>query len=284
MTSRDPMGTAYALAGPESAPAVVLVHGLGLSREVWQWMVPRLAGRFRVVSYDLTGHGQSPAPVGQPDLRDLARQLGNLMDHLGIDAAAVVGFSLGGMVARRFAQDFPARVRALAILHSAHRRSAAAQAAILARVEQAKQAGPAATVEEALVRWYTDTARATRPDLMDLTRRWVLANDPAVYPRLYRILAEGVDEIIGVRPAISCPTLVLTADQDHGNSPEMSAAIAGEIAGSVLLILPGLRHMALAEDPQAVNNPVLAFLETALCGKTPAREAGALKSGTQDND
>lgn len=260
MTNRDPFGTAYHVHGPQNAPVVVLVHGLGLSHAVWQWMIPVLAQRFRVVSYDLLGHGQSTPPSTPPVLRDLSMQLADVLDHLGVPQAAIVGFSLGGMVARRFAQDFPTRVSALVILNSPHRRSPEAQSAILARVAQAKDSGPAATVEAALVRWYTDSCRAARPELMELTRSWVLANDPKVYPGLYRILAEGIDEIVAPAPKIIGPTLVITADEDHGNGPEMSAAIAAEIPGAKLLILQGLRHMALAETPKAVNQPVMDFL------------------------
>ena len=112
--------------------------------------------------------------------------------------------------------------------------------------------------------WYTDATRTARPDLMDLTRHWVLANDPKVYPKLYRILAHGVEEIVAPQPPITCPTLVLTGDEDHGNSPEMSAAIATEISRARLVILKGLRHMALAEDPPAVNRPVVDFLTKVL--------------------
>jgi pimeloyl-ACP methyl ester carboxylesterase len=264
MMARDPCGTAYEVFGPAEAPVVDLIHGLGLTRAIWQWMLPVLAARFRVVSYDLSGHGESARPKGQPVLRDLSRQLADLLDHLGVAQAAIVGFSLGGMVARRLAQDDPARVRALVILHSPHRRTPEAQAAIAARVEQAKGAGPAATVEAALVRWYSKAACANRHDLLDQTRAWVLANDPEVYPGLYRILAEGVEEIVAPSPPISCPTLVLTADEDFGNGPEMSAAIAAEIKGARLIILKGLRHMALAENPEAVNRPVLEFLTEVL--------------------
>jgi (E)-2-((N-methylformamido)methylene)succinate hydrolase len=239
---------------------VVLIHGLGLNRAVWQWLTPVLSDRFRVLTYDLIGHGDSAPPEGQPALKHLSDQLAALLDHLGIGKAALVGFSLGGMVARRFAQDHPDRTTALAILHSAYRRTPEAQAAIEARVVQAETDGPAATVEAALTRWYTDKARSTRPDLMDLTRSWVLANDPKVYPKLYGVLAVGVEEVSAPIPPITCPTLVLTADEDHGNSPEMAAAIATEIQGARLVILKGLRHMALVEDPPAVNAPVRAFL------------------------
>ena len=98
---------------------------------------------------------------------------------------------------------------------------------------------------------------------MDLTRSWVVANDPKVYHQLYGILADGIEEIVAPVPSISCPALVLTADEDHGNGPEMSAAIAAEIAGARLVILHGLRHMALVEDPEAVNRAVMDFLTEA---------------------
>jgi len=261
-----PDGTAYELTGPEGAPVVALIHGLGLNREVWQWLEPVLSPQFRVLRYDIWGHGDSAAPPTNPTLRMLSEQLAGLLDHCGVKRAAMVGFSLGGMIARRLAQDHPARVTALAILHSPHRRSAAAQAAVLARVAEARLAGPAATIEAALVRWFTDGCRAANPALMDLVRRWVLANDPAVYPGIYQILADGTEEIVAPNPPIACPALVITGDEDYGNGPEMTRAIAAEIAGAQSLILPGLRHMALAERPEAVNLPVLEFLRRHLVG------------------
>ncbi|MEZ5774986.1 MAG: alpha/beta fold hydrolase [Hyphomicrobiaceae bacterium] len=265
--ARSPKGTAYEMHGPAGAPVVALVHGLGLNRATWQWLVPVLADRFLVLSYDLLGHGESAAPPPEPGLATLGAQLIGLMDHLGIGKAAVVGFSLGGMVARRIAIDHPARVTALGILHSPHARTPEAQAAIVKRVDQARAEGPRATVEAALVRWFTDGYRATHPQMMDLVRGWVLANDPAIYPALYRILAEGVAEIVAPDPPIACPAFVVTGDEDYGNGPEMSRAIAGEIEGSELVILPGLRHMALAEAPDAVNRPLAAFLDRVLLGR-----------------
>ena len=59
----------------------------------------------------------------------------------------------------------------------------------------------------------------------------------------------------------------MTGDEDYGNGPEMTRAIAGEIAGAEVCILPGLRHMALAEDPDAVNRPLVAFLDRVLRGQ-----------------
>ncbi|MCB2128742.1 MAG: alpha/beta fold hydrolase [Rhodobacteraceae bacterium] len=257
---RTPDGTAFALCGPERAPVVVLIHGLGLNRACWQWLEPELATGFRVLSYDILGHGGSAPPPPAPELGTLSDQLARLLDRLGLDRAAIVGFSLGGMIARRFAQDHPERVTALGILHSPHRRTDEARAAIAARVDQSRAEGPRATVEAALVRWFTDDFRAANPAMMDLVRGWVLANDPGIYPSIYRILAEGVDEIVAPEPPLTAPALVMTGDEDHGNGPAMTRAIAAEIPGAQALILPGLRHMALAERPEAVNRPLIAFL------------------------
>jgi pimeloyl-ACP methyl ester carboxylesterase len=259
-----PFDTAYDVLGPKDAPVVVLIHGLGLNREVWDQTIGDLAQDFRVLTYDMLGHGRTPSPLQKPDLTLLARQLAQLLAHLQVRAAALVGFSLGGMVARRFAQDYPDRCLALALLHSPHRRTPEAQAAILARVAQAKGDGPAATVEAALVRWFSDDYRKANPQVMDQVRGWVLANNPATYPLFYDVLASGIEEIVAPHPPLSCPTLVITGDEDHGNGPEMAHAIAAEIAGAQTMILHGLRHMALMEAPERTNAPLSAFLKKVL--------------------
>ncbi len=254
-------GTVYETYGVEDGPVVVLIHGLGLNRECWEWTVPALADRYRIVTYDLYGHGESANPPETPSLSLFARQLSGLLASLEIEKAAIVGFSLGGMIARRFAQDFPSHASALAILHSPHRRSSDAQAAILARVEQARSEGSAATVEAALERWFTTDYRRENPAIMDRVRDWVLANDITVYHTIYSVLAEGVEEIIQPDPPLALPVLALTGDEDYGNGPEMTEAIAAEVEGAETVILQGLRHMALAENPNAVNAPLRAFLD-----------------------
>lgn len=256
-----PDGTVYELSGPANAPVVVMIHGLGLNRACWQWTVPALADRYRVLSYDLFGHGQSAAPPETPSLSLFSKQLSALLVHLDIGSATLAGFSLGGMIARRFAQDAPVRTNALVILHSPHKRSDDAQDAILKRVEQARHEGPQSTVEAALDRWFTADFRHTNPDMMETVRGWVTANDIKIYHTIYAVLAEGIDEIVAPTLPISCPTLVITGDEDYGNGLEMTQAIASEIHGAKALILKGLRHMALAEDPDAVNAPMRAFLD-----------------------
>ena len=245
-------------------PPVVLVHGFGLNRAMWQWQLPALTPHFRVLTYDLLGHGESAPPSGTPDLAMFSAQLLGLMERCGIVRAAVVGFSLGGMIARRFALDHGDRLAALAILNSPHDRSAAEREAVRARVRQTEAEGPSANLEPALERWFTPAFRAEAPETIALVRDWIMRNDPNFYPQIYRVLAEGDAEIAGGLKRIACPTLVMTGADDPGNTPAMARAMAGLIPGARLAILPGLRHMALAEAPEAVNAPLAAFLRDAL--------------------
>ena len=262
MIKRTPTGTAYDVTGT-GGPCVVLVHGLGLNLQSWRWQVPELAKTYCVITFDLYGHGNSAKAPSPPSLSLFSGQILELLDLLGISTAAVAGFSLGGMIARRFAMDHQDRLWALAILHSAHARDAAAHDAIRARVHQARKDGPGATVEAALQRWFTDEFRAANPETMDLVRTWIMANDKEAYAPNYQVLVDGVTELVAPRKPITTPTLVMTADEDYGNSPEMSRAIAAEIPGSSLVILRKLRHMALAESPEEFNQHLTAFLASA---------------------
>jgi len=262
MNARNAGETAWERHG--DGPAVAMIHGFGLNRAMWQWQLPALTPHFRVLTYDLLGHGESALPEGAPDLAMFSGQLRRLMDRCGIERAAVVGFSLGGMIARRFALDYPDRLTALAILHSAHDRSPAEREAVRKRVRQAREYGPAANVESALERWFTPAFRAGAPERIDLIRRWIAGNDPDVFHRIYRVLAEGDAEIAQSLERITCPTLVMTGEDDPGNTPAMSRAMTERIPDAHLKILPGLRHMALAESPDAVNGPLGMFLRGAL--------------------
>lgn len=264
MSERAPDGTAWELHGPEGAPAVALIHGLGLCRGIWEGHLPALSARYRVLSYDLHGHGESAAPPETASLAVYARQLTGLMDALGIDRAAVVGFSIGGMINRRMALDFPKRLTALAILNSPHDRGEAAQAEVEARAAAVRADGPMATMEAALARWFTPDYRAAHPEVMERVRGWRRRVEPESYAQAAWVLANGVRELIRPDPPVAAPALVMTCENDTGSTPAMAHAIASEIEGAETRIVPGLRHLGLMEDPAAFTAPILDFLDRRL--------------------
>jgi len=129
-----PDGTAYDLTGPVDAPFVVLIHGLGLSRRLWDAHLAAFSG-YRVLRYDLYGHGDSTPAPRTADLTLYADQIAGLMNHIGASQGHIVGFSIGGMINRRFALDHGDKVLSLAILNSPHDRGSEAQAAVETRAK-----------------------------------------------------------------------------------------------------------------------------------------------------
>lgn len=93
-----------------------------------------------------------------------------------------------------------------------------------------------------------------------LIKNWILNNNPSIYSKIYKILAYDVHEIINPVKKISCPTLVVTGDQDFGNNPDMSKRICKESLNSKLVIMRNLRHMGLVEDPKQFGKILENFL------------------------
>lgn len=254
--------TAYDEVG--AGPPLILIHGLGLNRHMWQWQRDALAVDFRVVAYDLLGHGDSAKPQGPIRMHQMVAQITTLMRNLHIERAALVGFSLGGLIARAFALAHLRKVSALVILNSAHARSAQERAAIMARVKQVEDGGPEATVTAALERWFSTDFARTHPQVLETVRQWVVTNDPKVYPALYRLFAQADVGLETRISAIAQPVLIVASENDRGNSPHMARQMAAHLPNARVEILPELRHMALAEDPQQVNALLLRFLHESL--------------------
>ena len=255
-------GTAYSLCGPENASVVTLIHGLGVNRLMWEPFETALANQHQVLSYDILGHGGSRRPDEPLSLQLFSDQLQDLLSELDIERCAVVGFSLGGMINRRFAMGHPERTSALVILNSPHERTAEAQQLVEERVMDTAMGGPGATIDTSLKRWFTPEFLATDDPIIHKVQTWILGNDPRTYTEARQVLASGVTELIRPTPSIEIPTLVMTCENDSGSSPEMTYAISREIAGSRAVVIPGLQHMGLSEQPGMFICEILDFLQT----------------------
>lgn len=264
MISTSNNGTQYQASGQRGADALVFIHGLGLNRQIWNDYIPAFEQDYHVISYDLFGHGESVGPPRKPDLSVYSEQIVSLLDELGIDRAALIGFSLGGMINRRMAIDHGDRVSALAILNSPHERTAQAQKLVEERASDTAAGGAAATLDATIERWFTQSFREQNADYIQQVRDWVLANNPQHYADCRWVLATGVIELINPQPPITQPTLVMTCENDSGSTPAMSQGIASEIDGAETIIVPQLQHMGLAEQPGLFIAPIKQFLEKTL--------------------
>lgn len=249
---------AYTEDGPADAPVVVLSNSLGATRGMWDPQVPALAERYRVVTYDTRGHGESPAPAGPYTLDDLVDDVVALLDRLGVRQAHLAGLSLGGMTALRLAAREPWRVSRLAVLCSSAK---ADPQGFLDRAAAARSGGTAPLASTVVSRWLTPSYAAEHPDLVARLEGMIAAADDEGYAACCEVVA-GMDlrEDLG---RITAPTLVVSGAEDPALPPAHQEAIAAGIAGAELLSVSPAAHLANLERTHEVTGALLAHLDGA---------------------
>ncbi len=241
------------------APPLVLIHGVGLDRTMWDGVSHCLSGRLDCIAFDMPCHGEAGLPAGEVALATFADALGAVVDGLET-APVVVGFSMGAMVAQRFALDRPGALRGMVLMNAVFDRDGHQRAAILQRLAAVERDGPAGMAKSAIARWFTGDFRKGSPELVDAVRRRLLANDPAAYLAAYRVFATADGELAREAARIACPTLAMTAEHDINSTPAMSRALAEAIPDARALVLDGLAHGAPIEAPERVADAISGFV------------------------
>jgi pimeloyl-ACP methyl ester carboxylesterase len=232
---------------------LLLVHGVGLDREMWRRCVPALASSHRVHLVDLPGHGHS-GPVRNPalTLADLTAQTAELLEG----PTHVVGFSLGALVAQDLALTCPERVSSLTLLSSVAHRSDQERRAVRMRLTAAAEDFEGAC-RASVQRWFSPDWYAAEPELAAEVLATLLGNDRLSYLRCYEIFASADTDLWPDLGRISAPTLVATGENDTGSTPVMATALAAAIPGARSLVVPGARHLLPLERPTEVTDAVL---------------------------
>ena len=243
---------------------VLLIMGLGSNAYGWYRTIPWLAERYRVVAFDNRGTGRSDVPDGAYSIAQMAADAAAVLDAAGCDAAHVVGASLGGMIAQRFAVAYPQRLCSLVLVCTTPGGPHAVQ--------------PAQDVLEALVAggdnpsdgyrrnaWflYGERTRQHHPDRIeeDLAYRNKIPTTPAGY--LGQVQAAMGHDVWDALPAIQVPTLVLHGDADLLVPTENGKRLAAQIPAAQLMLVPGAGHMLQTDGGDVVRESVLNFFAAA---------------------
>jgi pimeloyl-ACP methyl ester carboxylesterase len=239
---------------------IIFIHGVGMDHTMWNDQMNFLASQYRIIAYDMIGHGESAKPKGDYKLINFVEQLRVLMDGLEIEKAHVIGFSMGGMVAQLFGVVYPKRVRSLCIMSAVANRTTEQQKAVLDRVKQVESYGHVTTIDAALARWFNESYYNEHSEIITTIRDRLATNDPTSYLKAYKVFATADQEIWEKLEQIDSPTLIITGEEDIGSSPEMSRQMHKKIKGSELIIVPSIRHMLPIEGKDIVNQILHTFV------------------------
>ena len=250
--------------GPRDAPAVLLLHGFGSSLHTWDAWAAQLERDRRVIRLDLPGFGLTGAdPSGDySDLRAVTL-LEGLLDARGVARADVIGSSMGGRIAWRFAAERPDRVRRLVLMAPDGFASAGFTYDRPAGVPLMMRALPY-TLPMPLLRGGVAPAYANQtaltPEVLERYRDMMIA--PGVRQAILDRMATHV--LVPPEPflrRIAAPTLLLWGEADRMVPAPHAADYARELPVSRTVVLPGLGHVPMEEDPARSLAPVVAFLD-----------------------
>lgn len=242
--------------------AAVMLHGVGGGKELWHFQLDHLAGRgYRAIAWDAPGYGESPMPP-RFDWPALSAALIALLDHLGLPKVALIGHSMGGMVAQDFAARHPERLAALVLSGTSaafgNPDGAFQRQFIAARLGPLDAGGTMAGLAPEIVSEVIGEA----PDTAGIA----LATDvmARVPDDTYRaaIAALTTFDRRAALSEIAVPTLVLAGENDRNAPPAMMERMAARIRGARYVCLDKAGHLANVEQPAAFNAAVDVFLDS----------------------
>lgn len=241
--------------GPAAAPAVLLVHGILTDHRAWNDVADRLSSTFRVVRYDLRGHGASSAPPAPYTLEQLADDVAGLLDVLRLDRVHLAGSSLGGMIGQQVGIRHGRRLLSLTLANTAAVQGA--PAAWDERAATARANGVAALADGTLQRWFTPGFAQRAPH--EIARMKAILGEISVEG--FVGCANAVRDLsqLQLLAKIDVPTLVIAGAEDKATPPEQARQIADAIPGARLVTLPAA-HQAAIELPQAFCDAWLSFV------------------------
>ncbi len=249
--------------GRADAPVILLLHGFTMSLESWDGWAERLSDDYRVIRYDLLGHGLTgPDPLERYSAEERVEILRRLMDALDIDQAILGGNSFGGQVAWRFAAAYPQRIDQLVLVDSGAYSifGVTDQPAPVPEVTRQFLLRPSeAGVVASTAMIYGDPARLPAGRLTQIREMMTRpGNGEAFIAHLEEFTLPDPDADLA---RISVPTLILWGEEDRLIPVEQANRLAAAIRYSTLITYPGVGHAPQEEIPAETAADLRAFLE-----------------------
>lgn len=242
---------AYRLLGAEANPLVLLAHPLGMTQAVWDDLLPALLPRYRVLTWDLPGHGASeawPAEGGAITPAALAAEALALADAAGAGRFHFVGTSIGGVVGQQLLATHAERLLSAVLTNTG---------AVIGtpelwttRAARTRDEGLVALSGEIVPRWFSAERLKTEPALESGWRTQMARTDGESYARLCEML--GQSDFRGKLGGKGVSVHLLGGSEDVATPPETLETLAAECDGAPLEILQGFAHVPSVENPEAM--------------------------------
>ena len=254
----DSFGTSYTLNKINEKDPIVFIHGVGLTKEIWEPQV-NFFKKYNTLTYDLLGHGNTSLNKSQLSFKDFSEQLLNLINELSFNKIHLVGFSLGALIARHFASKHSDRLSSLIIHGSIYKRTEDQKRVVKGRFELAKSNKPVSK-HSAIRRWLSEDFIKKNPDIYNKIYSDLEKNNLKNFLKCYEIFVNYIDDD-SVLKKININTLITTGENDVGSTPEMSRNLSKMIQGSEFVEIKKGKHLCGIEYANDVNITFKEFID-----------------------
>ena len=254
----DSFGTSYSLHKVNEKDPIVFIHGVGLTKEIWD---PQISffNDYNTLTYDLLGHGKTPLKKSKISVEDFTKQLIKLIKELNFNKIHLVGFSLGALIARHFASKHSDKLSSLIIHGSIYKRNEEQNRVVKNRFEVAKMGRPASK-HSALRRWLSEDFLKKNPDVYKKIYSILDKNKRLDFLKSYEMFVNYTDDD-NMLKKINANTLITTGQNDVGSTPEMSKNLSKMISNSQFIEIKKGKHLCSVECANDVNIVFKKFID-----------------------
>jgi len=237
-------------------PALVFSNSLGTDFRIWDAVVAMLGDAYRIIRYDKRGHGLSEATRAPYVMEDHVQDLESLLQQLGVTSCAVVGLSVGGVIAQGLAAKRPDLVKAMVLMDTAAK--IGTDELWNQRIAGVTSDGIASLADGIMQRWFTPAYRtADNPDFVGYTAMLTRTTVDG-YAGTCAALRDA--DYTEATRSLMLPVLAMVGDQDGSTPPDLVRATADLIKGAQFRIIADAGHLPCIEQPRAVANLIANFL------------------------
>jgi 3-oxoadipate enol-lactonase len=247
----------YRLDGLKTGPALVFLHSLGTELRIWDEVIPYFAQDFKIIRYDLRGHGLSDCPPGPYTVHHQVDDLSKLLTYLEVETSIIVGISVSGLIAALYAATQPTRVRALVLADTG---LTIGPPTIWAdRIEKLQHDGMKPMLETIQARWFGPSFAAKHP----LEYR-------AYTNMLTRMPLEGYmatcatlrdTDLTESASMITAKTLVLCGSEDVSTPPDLCRTLAATLPDARFALINGAGHLPCVEQSNKMATLIMGFFQ-----------------------
>lgn len=246
----------YEVSGASDGPCIVLSSSLGTDMSMWKHQIPALEQHFRVLRYDMRGHGRSSAPIGPYTIAQLGRDVLDLLSQITPDPVVFCGLSIGGVIGQWIGVHAPERLKKLILCNTA------AKIGIPEtwndRIQAVRTGGMACIAPSVVARWFTQQFQSKHQDEVAAMLGILTATEPEGYTGCCAAIRD-MDHRELVR-LITAPTLIVAGEFDPVTTIADAQALHQSIKRSSLVTVPA-SHISAVEAPAEFDSAILHYLQ-----------------------